>query len=84
MPERRFKNWNWNVATVDGQHFEGVNNAQLLAVLMDIRSELQRLNGTLHCPNFLQIPFKLDRIVKNTKKKRKPKVTARPRLRAVS
>lgn len=33
-----------------------------LAVLMDIRVELQRLNSLLHCSNFQAIPHKLDRI----------------------
>lgn len=33
-----------------------------LALLQDIRTELQRLNGILSCPNFLNIPHKLDRI----------------------
>lgn len=40
------------------------------ALLMDIRDELKRLNGVLHCPNFLAIPFKLDAIKRNTTKKR--------------
>lgn len=46
-----------------------------LQVLMDIRDELVRLNSLLHCPNFQRIPFKLDRISKNTAKPR-PKVKA--------
>lgn len=51
-----------------------------LAVLMDIRTELQRLNGILHCTNFLAIPSKLEKIRIATAripiKKRKKKVTA--------
>lgn len=39
-----------------------------IAVLMDIRDELQRLNALLHCPNFTGIPHKLDDIRKNTRK----------------
>lgn len=31
-----------------------------IAVLMDIREELRRLNRLLHCSNFLAIPSKLD------------------------
>lgn len=32
---------------------------QRLAVLMDVRDELQRLNDLLHCPNFVNIPREL-------------------------
>lgn len=44
-----------------------------LAVLMDIRGELQNLNRLLHCANFLGIPHKLDQIRRNTAKPRKRK-----------
>lgn len=40
------------------------------AILMDIRDELKRLNSLLHCSNFLQIPFTLSKIRKNTTKKK--------------
>ena len=39
-----------------------------LAVLMDIRAELQRLNTLLHCGNAVDIPNILRRIDINTKK----------------
>jgi hypothetical protein len=40
---------------------------------MDIRDELQKLNALLHCSNFRNIPAKLERIARNTtKKKKKP------------
>lgn len=42
-----------------------------VAVLMDIRDELKRLNALLHCHNCVAIPQKLDAIVKNTTKKRR-------------
>lgn len=42
-----------------------------IAVLMDIRRELQTLNRLLHCQNFLNIPSKLDRIRINTTKRRR-------------
>jgi len=49
-----------------------------VALLMDIRSELRKLNGLLHCKNFIQIPGKLDRIGRNTAKpKRKRKSVAK-------
>jgi len=53
-------------------------------VLMDIRAELQILNGLLHCQNFVDVPAKLDRIAKNTRKRRaKPKIAGKPKLRVV-
>ena len=37
-----------------------------LAVLMDIRDELKRLNAFLHCPNAVAIPKLLRSIQRNT------------------
>lgn len=41
-----------------------------VAVLMDIRDELQKLNNVLRCPNFMGIPWTLKRIASNTAKPR--------------
>lgn len=43
------------------------------ALLMDIRRELRQLNQLLRCPNFLDIPSKLDRIARNTAKPKRKK-----------
>ena len=46
-----------------------------VAVLMDIRDELQALNDLLQCPAFKAIPRTLEKIERNTKKpkrKREP------------
>jgi hypothetical protein len=69
----RYKDFDWNLP-------EGVKNAKggmehgwqsiHSALLMDIRDELKRLNSLLYCPNFLQIPYHLEAIRQNTKKKR--------------
>ena len=64
----RHKNGNWvihnngdgTVPTIDAH----------LAVLMDIRDEMQKMNAVLHCSNFLAIPRKLDAIRLNTKKRK--------------
>lgn len=62
----RHKDANWNLS--DPVHtYDEVQTA----VLMDLRDELKKLNGTLQCTNFLNIPYKLDRIVRNTTKPRK-------------
>lgn len=43
------------------------------ALLMDIRDELKRLNGLLHCANFVDIPRRLERIARNTTKPKRRK-----------
>lgn len=64
----RHRNIDWsfpeNLTTWDEVH---------CAVLVDIREELRRLNSLLNCPNFVAIPRKLERIARNTTKKRRAK-----------
>jgi hypothetical protein len=55
----------------------------MMCALFQIRDELQRLNTLLHCHNFTDIPHKLERIKKNTTKKRKPRAVGKPKLRVV-
>lgn len=63
--DRRKKDVQWTVADDQGSiTWERVN----IAVLMDIRDELKRLNGLLYCENFQAIPRILGRISANTKK----------------
>lgn len=62
------KNLVWRVGqkNADGSYTsESVNHSQL-AVLMDIRDELQQLNRTLACPNFQAIPHHISRIARDT------------------
>lgn len=47
----RHKNTNWKLPDN-----ENTWESSKLAVLMDIRDELQTLNGLLGCPNFKEIP----------------------------
>jgi hypothetical protein len=67
-------NLSWDVTGPDGKvpDWERVG----IAVLMDIRHELQRLNGLLHCFNFMTIPSKLDRIGRNTAKPKRKRLAA--------
>lgn len=53
----------------------------VVAVLMDVRNELRRLNSVLHCPNFLAIPHKLDKIQRNTKRKKRNAIRKKGRAR---
>lgn len=63
------RNWHLNKSSRGWIHV----GEDRLAVLMDIRHELQRLNELLRCPNFMSIPFELKAIRKNTTRKRKKK-----------
>lgn len=67
--DTRKKNLNWRIDTND----DGTtpHHDVQFALLMDIRDELQMLNGLLRCQNFQRIPFVLDSINRNTTKKRK-------------
>ena len=67
----RFKDGNWNLPDVNGAI--ATWDAVKIAVLMDIRDELKRLNGLLHCSNVIAIPARLERIARNTSKPRKAK-----------
>lgn len=73
--DRRGKDIYWLALDKDFKS-EKVEDASL-CVLMDIRDELKKLNRVFECSNFLDIPRKLDRIDRNTKKaKRNKKVKA--------
>lgn len=72
--DRRHKDADWKIRNNEGSDSCSVEFAQL-AVLMDLRDELKRLNTLLHCSNFVGIPGVLRRISKNTAKPR-PKRTA--------
>ena len=70
--DRRRKNVNWNVSDESGNWYQGSYGGASLAVLMDIRDELQTLNQLLACRNFTGIPATLRAIQRNTKKEPKP------------
>lgn len=74
MSDTRRKNAVWNLPTEKGAFLW--EHAQI-AVMMDIRDELQKLNGLLHCQNFLSIPRVLAEIRRNTTKPRKRKAAAK-------
>ena len=77
MSDRRGKNVNWAPLNENGNAptWERVG----ITVLMDIRDELQTLNGVLRCPSFQRIPRHLARIAANTTRpKRKKKAEAKP------
>lgn len=73
----RHKDANW---TIEGEALT-YEQAQL-AVLMDLRDELKKLNALLHCGNFVAIPGVLREIRENTKPRKKRR--KRPALKVVA
>ncbi len=67
-----------NVNWVTRDAFGNVSDIRAqLAVLMDIRVELKRLNNLLHCQNFIRVPTTLAAIKKNTTKRKYKKAAAK-------
>lgn len=76
MSDTRHKDVDWGMS----RNLNGTlsyDQAQL-AVLMDIRDEMKRLNQLLYCSHFQAIPYKLDRISANTHKPKRRKKTPCP------
>lgn len=68
--DTRDKNANWKTRTENNQFYhEQHYRLASLAVLMDIRDELQTLNMVFRCHNTLAIPDLLRAIKKNTTKR---------------
>lgn len=65
----RRKNFAWNVRE-KGQTANTTDMNRQLAVLMDIRDELQKLNSLLHCHNFTSLPQVLRRMDRRLAKDR--------------
>jgi len=82
MAETRHRDVQWNLReegtpTGDGRRSYSYNHIQT-ALLMDIRDELKALNAVFSCHRFQDVPNKLDRIARNTRRKKK-----HPTLRVV-
>ena len=74
---RKFINVQWDLPS-DANGRIATWQAMEIAMLMDIRDELQKLNHLLGCQNFIDVPRILRGIEVNTKK---PKRKARGGLR---
>jgi hypothetical protein len=68
--DRRRRNVDWHVGDKDGV-YPNMRDGVAVAVLMDIRDELRRLNTLLHCSNFIDMPRVLRQVRANTAKPRK-------------
>ena len=69
MVDRYSANQKWCVTEPDGTTPTWERAG--IAVLMDIRQELQQLNRLLSCPSFCEIPRTLRKIRENTQKTRR-------------
>lgn len=71
--DTRCANSTWTIRAADqtGASWEGAQ----LAVLMDLRDELQKLNRLLGCDRFVGIPSVLAQIARQTKKKKKQRIS---------
>jgi hypothetical protein len=77
MSDTRRKDVSWTIPEGNELTWQAAQTA----VLMDIRDELKRLNGLLHCSNFIAIPTILRGVRRNTAKPRKPARRVRRRKR---
>jgi hypothetical protein len=68
--DRRCKGFNWTVRGADQKEGSASWDGAQLAVLMDIRDELQELNRRLACSDLLALPKLLRAIKSNTEKPR--------------
>lgn len=64
-----FPNIDWDLADKNGDI--GTWERVQIAVLMDVRRELQTLNRLLACPNFISIPATLRQIQQNTEQNKR-------------
>ena len=71
MADTRKKDHNWSIGTNSDGTTPSLDAH--LATLMDIRDELKKLNGLLHCHNFTTIPTVLRGIRAKLPARRKPK-----------
>ena len=75
LVDRRKARMEWHVTDEAGNLYTSMRDGVTVAVLMDIRDELQRLNGLLNCRNFTGIPGTLRAIRRNTTKRKYTKKT---------
>jgi len=75
MIDRQQQNLDWYCADDDGHGGaklrSHINGGAMLAVLMDIRQELRKINRTLQCEDTVDIPKILRSIRRNTAKPKK-------------
>lgn len=77
--DNKDKNWHVGSPKENGGYLSDSVQHSQIAVLMDLRDELKEIKELLRplrhleCSNFLRIPKKLDRIGRNTEKKKRKK-----------
>lgn len=70
MRQRELQNQDWTIPhSPTGYSWDTVQ----AMLLMDLRDQLRTLNNVFRCHRFLDVPNKLERIARNTAKKRRKK-----------
>lgn len=69
MSNNRYKNTDWNLGEISPKGWTDIQGT--VAVLMDIRDELQTLNAVFRCGSFLRIPRILGEIESNTRRRKR-------------
>lgn len=64
MASKRFENRNWTFPVNSEGNITEWEHVSI-AVLMDIRDELQKLNRVLACPNFQAMPHQISRVARD-------------------
>jgi len=67
MADHRYKEWDLPGGKIDGLNWDHV----MVAVLMDIRRELQQIRARAQCPTFARLVAKLDYNTQYRKRRRK-------------
>ncbi len=80
MADQRKKNLNWSVADDTGSTNSWAEVQ--VAVLMDIRDELQTLVRIFQCSNFQGLPWDVKKIIANTRKPKRKKAVVKLRRAA--
>jgi hypothetical protein len=75
MAGQRLKDNQWTMSTDALGHYS--YEQATLAVLMDLRDEMKRMNSVLNCTNFLAVPGILRVIQEQTKKPKRRRRTLR-------
>jgi hypothetical protein len=69
MADRRCRGLFWNIADEAGTIYPNMRDGVTVALLMDIRDELQQMNRVWGCHNFQRIPQILDAIAVDAKRR---------------
>lgn len=74
LSELRDQDWRVNATLHDDGHYTVETDTLVLFLLADIRAELQQLNRTFGCTNFLAMPAALQEIAREARAQRRERL----------